>query len=138
MTRMPRPSRAKSRPAARREAAPPAVPTPAAYRAAWWPAQIVLPDGTTHRIAKVFATADGLYVYATVPPDPAGIPPTWYAPIDFDKTAPPRSGYAARQKNIRITTQAGDVVISPLPNCGCGQPLKLWRPSWAHRNEAWS
>jgi len=136
---MPRPSRTKTRPATRRQAAsePTPPPTPSAYRAAWYPVQVTLPDGTLHRLAKVFAAAEGLYVYASVPADPVATP-TWYAPIDFDKTVPPRSSYATRQKNIRITTASGDVVLSPLPHCGCGQALKMWRPSWAHRNEAWS
>lgn len=114
-------------------------PTPHAYKAIWWPAQIVLPDGTLHRIAKVIAASEGLYVYDRVPHDRVnGLDPAWYAPIDFDKTATPRTGYATREKNVRISTGAGEVVISPLVGCGCGLPLKSWRPAWSHRNEAWS
>lgn len=120
------------------EEPPPVIvtpPTPSSYRAAWWPTQVRLPDGTVIPQAKVFATRVGLYIY-TGRPD--GDRPDYYFPIDYSKTAKPPADYALRQKAIRITTPYGEVRIHKLSGCGCNHPLKHWKPAWAGRIEPWS
>jgi hypothetical protein len=117
---------------------PPAVPgpppIPTVYRWSWWPAMVRLPDGTTYPQVKVYATSEGLYVYTT----PASTP-AYYTPVDYDKTRPPSSSYPANQKTVRIWTPTDEqITIQPLQGCGCGNPLKQWRPEWAYRVEAWS
>lgn len=117
------------------------APVPRAFRHEWWPAMVRTPEGDTIRVAKVYATASGLYVYAKVPAQAdraTGGVPTWYAPINYSETPRPATGYAARKKGVRVVTEAGIVTVTPLGGCGCafGQ-LKAWRPNWAQRNEAW-
>lgn len=108
-------------------------PTPITYRWSWWPAMVTLPNGTVYPQAKVYATLEGLYVYAAVGE------PTYYTPINYDKTRPPPASYPANQKTVRIWTPNDEqVTIQPLQGCGCGNPLKSWRPEWAYRVEAWS
>jgi hypothetical protein len=130
-------------------AEPQPIPVPTSYRAAWFPVSVRLPrepgglEPKVIRVAKVWATPQGLYVY-TAPPDdratnPASIgTPEFFSPIDYDKTPKPSGEYAARQKAIRIITDAGDVRLQRLGGCGCShRNLKNWRPTWATRNEAW-
>jgi hypothetical protein len=121
-----------------------AIPTPTAMKAEWFPAAVRLPGDTNPLpLAKVYATAAGLYVYTRRPDqtdqtDPDGRTPHFYSPINFDKTPRPRTGYAARQAGITIHTDAGLVTVQPLGGCGCSaRALKSWRPTWASRNEAW-
>lgn len=110
--------------------APP--PDPTAYRAAWWPAAVTLPDGTHFRLARVYATREGLYVYDGV--DHLA----HFAPIDYGKTARPADSYPANRKAARIITADGGVIlVQRLGGCGCGHPLKHWRPNWSNRHEAW-
>lgn len=120
------------------------IPVPIAYRAEWFPAAVRLPDRPDPiRVARVWATAEGLYVYTQPPADrhtnrAAMGEPDFYSTIDYDKTPKPSTNYAARQKGIHIVTAAGDVTIQRLAGCGCSyRTLKNWRPSWASRNEAW-
>lgn len=108
-------------------------PVPTAYRWSWWPAMVTLPSGTVFPQVKVYATAEGLYVY-----NRTGDPAYW-SPIDYEKTRPPASTYPASEKLVRIWTPDEELIlIQPLQGCGCGNPLKNWRPDWAYRNEAWS
>lgn len=121
---------------------PPAPATPTAYRACWFPASVRRPDGGLIPVAKVYATAAGLFVYATPPPlaDRAtGGTPKYHVGIDYDKTPPPLTGYAARQKGVKLITADGEVVrVQPLAACSCSYAdLRDWRPTWANRSEAW-
>lgn len=118
------------------------APTPTAYRAEWWPASVNLPDlRQAIRLARVYATPQGLYVYTRAPRQPdrqTGGVPFWWAPLDYDKTARPATGYAARSAGIHLVTDVGTAVVQPLSGCGCSNGiLKAWRPSWAARNEPW-
>lgn len=115
-------------------------PIPSAYRAEWWPAAVRLP-GLPQPIplAKVYATAEGLYVYDEPPStgDPNGSRPRFFSPIDYDKTPRPATGYAARQ-GIKLHTGAGDVIVQQLTGCGCAKrALGNWRPGWGSRIEPW-
>lgn len=119
-----------------------AAPVPVNYRAEWWPAMVKLPDFPTPvRLAKVYATATGLYVYTRRPAQQhraTGGVPHWWARLDYDKTPRPATGYAARDAGIHLATEVGNVVVQPLGGCGCQNgALKAWRPDWATRNEAW-
>jgi hypothetical protein len=120
----------------------PRVPVPVSFRAEWFPASVKLPDRDQPlRLAKVFATREGLYVYIRPPGQndrTTGAHPEWFSPIHYDKTPRPAGGYAARQKGFHVVTDAGTVVVQPLGGCGCSAgALKAWRPTWATRNEAW-
>jgi hypothetical protein len=116
-------------------------PIPTAYRAEWWPAAVRLPGQPQPiSLAKVYATAEGLYVYDEAPStgDPNGIRPKFYSPILYDKTPRPATGYAARQAGIKLTTAAGDVIVQQLTGCGCAKrALGNWRPGWGSRIESW-
>jgi hypothetical protein len=108
-------------------------PQPSAYRVAWWPAAVTLPDGTHYRQARVYATREGLYVY-----DRPGAAPAHFAPIDYGKTRRPVTAYPANRKVVRIVTADDQaILVQPLAGCGCGHPLKSWKPAWANRHEAW-
>ncbi len=129
-------------PAAEPEApsGPPPTPIPSAIRAEWWPAAVRLPGQVQPiRVAKVYATRQGLYVYTSPPADPTnGLEPDFFSPINYDKTHRPGSSYAARQAGLIIVTDAGNVVVQQLGGCGCThQALKSWRPTWANYNESW-
>jgi hypothetical protein len=119
-----------------------AAPVPSSYRAEWWPAHVRFPDlETPARLAKVYATREGLYVYNRAPGQnerATGGTPYWYARLFYDKTPKPVTGYAARNAGIPLVTEAGQVIITLLGGCGCANgALRAWRPQWAGRLEAW-
>lgn len=115
-------------------------PVPESYRWCWWPASVTLPESWTNlgdptviETAKVYATAAGLYVY-TAPNVLA-----FYAPMDYSNTAQPVGVHPANKRTVRVALPDGEqVVVQPLNSCGCGNPLKAWRPNWAGKIEAWS
>jgi hypothetical protein len=119
------------------------VPVPTAVAATWFPAAVQLPDLPPLRLAKVFATPQGLYVYQRPPVDrhvnaESLGEPTFFSPINYDKTGKPSTGYVARNAGVPVHTNAGLVVITPLGGCGCGaRTLKNWQPSWARRSISW-
>jgi len=96
----------------------------------WWPASVFLPGGHSWHRTLVFATNDDLRVYAR-----RGEPYDWASPIDFETTVEPRQ--FRTHVGIDITTLAGLVVVTPTGGCGCGNPLKTWRPDWASNVAAW-
>jgi hypothetical protein len=107
----------------------------------WWPASVVLPDRTTvlHR-CKVYATNVGLVIYNQVPSGQSeewgALTPDWFAPIDFLATPVPSAGQLPGQ-SFNITTDQGLVTITYTGGCGCGNPLKRWRPEFSSRIAAW-
>jgi hypothetical protein len=101
--------------------------------AAWFPASVLLPDGTAVHRCRVYLTDTGLRVYAARPAD--GVTPQWESPIDFTTT--PTPNLAAWGTGIDVCTDAGLVVVTPGGGCGCGSPLKRWVPSWASTVAAW-
>ena len=113
----------------------PAIPTPTAFRMAWYPAAVLTAEGKQIYLAKVYLTVQGLYVF-TAP----NSPPAYYTAVDYDKTTKPNSNYAATRKRVAIHTTDGRVVtVTPTGGCGCvNRPLNNWRPDWAQRIEAWS
>jgi hypothetical protein len=118
------------------------APVPSSYKAEWWPAHVRFPDlEKPARLAKVYATPQGLYVYVRCPGQmdrATGGTPFWYAPLLYDKTPRPATGYAARNAGIALFTEVGQVTLTVLGSCGCSNgSLRAWRPQWADRNEAW-
>jgi len=111
------------------------IPVPTRIKAAWFPAQLLLPDGkTVLQRAKIYAAEQGLYVYTSVPQDPAV--PDWYAELDFSTGGKPPNGYAA-YNGFRMQTSKGEVTLTLDRGCGCGWPLKRWSPEFARRIVAW-
>lgn len=93
---------------------------------------------------KVFATAEGLWVYDRKPGHPDGLlvgegEALFFSPIDFGKTPRPDHRYPARQAGFVVHTDAGPVQVHRTGGCGCShRALKHWRPSWASRSEPWT
>jgi hypothetical protein len=104
----------------------------------WWPASVLLPrvEGERQQIlhtCRAFATDAGLFVYRIRPAD--GITPDWFSPIDYRLTVKPINGlpgYAAD-----VFTEAGLVVVTQTGGCGCGNPVKGWRPEFSKVVAAW-
>lgn len=118
------------------------APIPDHQLGEWFPAMVRLPDYPKPlRLAKVYATRLGVYVYNRVPAQAdraTGASPFWWAPLRLDKTPRPPSGYAARDAGIHLVTEAGTVLVQPLGGCGCQNgSLRAWRPAWASRVEPW-
>lgn len=123
------------------------VPIPTAVVHVWWPAQVQLPvgvdiDGQSSLYpCKVYATPQGLYVYRQWPVDPeqfrTGARPAFWSSIDYEKTTPPTVGNLTRRAGSIIHTAAGAVTIKKNDSCGCGHPLKRWRPDWARTRISW-
>lgn len=112
----------------------PPVPTGVVH--GWWPVTVEFPDATRQRRTRVYATPEGLYVYASrVPAD--GFTPAWYSPIKWDET--PRFGNtpATRMNGHRVETTAGLVVIHGGDGCNCSHPLKRWTPTYAANALPW-
>lgn len=123
------------------------VPIPTAVVHVWWPAQVQLPAGvdidgqSSLYPCKVYATPQGLYVYRQRPADPeqfrTGAHPAFWSSIDYEKTTPPTVGNLTRRASNIIHTAAGAVTIKKNDSCGCGHPLKRWRPDWARTRISW-
>jgi hypothetical protein len=121
------------------DSAQPSAPTPRAIVAQWYPAHVVLPDGTNRHTVRVFVTDVGLYVFAARPASDDDLsqalffsPMNWTSTLQFQPRLPqPRVGFT-------LETEAGTVAVSQMMGCGCGQrPLKNWVPMWAARTIPW-
>jgi hypothetical protein len=121
------------------DSAQPSAPTPRAIVAHWFPAHVVLPDGTTKASVRVFVTDVGLYVFDSRPvadDDLAGAlffsPMNWPSTlVTYPKVPQPRIGFV-------LNTEAGPVAVTPMQGCGCHlRQLKNWVPSWSARSVAW-
>lgn len=109
--------------------------SPSAVYRQWFPAIVVLPDGTRFLKAKVFATDAGLIIYTQDRlPDPA-----FSSPILLDKTETPGTDYASEQRGHVIVTEAGTVTVTKLNVCStCGMHrIRNWRPVWTAFEKAW-
>jgi hypothetical protein len=109
------------------------------YRS-WWPAAALLPDKTVWQRVRAYATSAGLIIYRRVPDQVSdtwgALTPDWFSPIDMRTTQTPRPG-ALPGQGFDITTEAGLVVITHVGGCGCGMPLKRWRPSFSTHVAPW-
>jgi hypothetical protein len=122
------------------------IERPERVYAEYWPAGVLLPDGTTRRNCRVYLTDTGVHIFFTKPTNE--LAPGFTAPIDFAATD--RPDLHARNVGVDIVLFAqtvdsegnGDMandllVITPVGSCGCGSTLKTWRPTWSHEVSPW-
>lgn len=123
------------------------VPVPTSVAHSWFPAHVQLPAGVDIDgqallyPCKVYATPQGLYVYREVPSEReafrSGAQPAFWSPIDYEETPTPTVGTLSRSGHA-IHTAAGVVMVRKENSCGCGHPLKRWRPDWARVRVSWA
>lgn len=122
------------------------IERPERVYAEYWPANVLMPDGTIRRKVRAYLTDTGAHLFFTKPTDE--LAPGFTAAIDYAATTPPDLHAFNVGVDIVLfepTTGAeGDVdmanavmVITPTGGCGCGNTLKTWRPSWAHEVSPW-
>lgn len=110
---------------------PPEFEEPTTVYAEYWPATVLMPDGTTRRRVRVYATDTGLHLFFTKPPDNT---PHWFSALDFEQAAP---DIHARNVGVDFETADGLVVVTPTGGCGCGASLRHWHPTWARDRSPW-
>jgi hypothetical protein len=104
----------------------------------WWPASVLLPKVPGERrqqvlhTCRVYATDAGLFVYRRPVPDSQ---PDFHAIIDYSTTNKPPNSLPHYAHDVH--TDAGLVVVTATGGCGCGNPVKSWRPSFSSRVGAW-
>lgn len=119
------------------------IQRPQRVYAEYWPANVLMPDGTIRRRVRVYLTDTGAHLFFTKPVDE--LAPGFTAPIDFEATAPPDLHAFNVGVDIALARpcppEDGDpiqlMVITPTGGCGCGTTLKSWRPSWSHEVSPW-
>lgn len=100
----------------------------------WWPASVLLPDGTQWHRVRVYATTEGLMIFRARKPEP-----DWSSPLDLEATTKPSSA-TVLNVGVDLHTQDGLVVLTPTGGgtcCGGKNSLKVWRPDWASSLVAW-
>ena len=117
------------------------IERPQRVYAEFWPANVLMPDGTIRRRVRAYLTDTGVHLFFTKPVDE--LAPGWSAPIDFDVTDPPDLHAFNVGVDIKIQDELEGapivslLVITPTGGCGCGNTLKSWRPSWSHEVSPW-
>ena len=110
------------------------IERPQRVYAEFWPSNVLMPDGTVRRRVRAYLTDTGVHLFFT---KPAGdLAPGFTAPIDYATTGQPN----LHAFNIGVDIALDDglmLVITPTGGCGCGTPLKSWRPSWSHEVSPW-
>lgn len=83
------------------------------------PCEVLTPDGTLHRKARVWITERGVVVYTEPQPGTAerAYAARHSAPPEVDDQRKPRR----RQRHV-VHTADGDVVINPVLGCTCSMP----------------
>lgn len=122
------------------------IQRPRRVYAEYWPANVLMPNGTIRRRVRVYLTDTGAHLFFTKPVDE--LAPGFTAAIDFEATDPPNLHAFNVGVDIALVppSDLGDafvgsvhplMVITPTGGCGCGTPLKSWRPSWSHEVSPW-
>jgi hypothetical protein len=121
------------------------IQRPQRVYAEFWPANVLMPDGTIRRKVRAYLTDTGVHLFFTKPTDE--LAPGFTAAIDFEATDPPNLHAfnvgvdiaLARQTHVQVDGQAERplMVITPTGGCGCGNTLKTWRPTWSHEVSPW-
>jgi hypothetical protein len=122
------------------------IERPRTVYAEYWPASVLMPDGTVRHRVRVYLTDTGAHLFFTKPMDE--LAPGFTAPIDFAATTPPN--IHAHNIGVDIMLAPPDdladaygdgarplLVVTPGGGCGCGSTLKSWRPTWAHAVSPW-
>lgn len=122
------------------------IERPQRVYAEFWPATVLMPDGSTRRKVRVYLTDTGAHLFFTKPTNE--LAPGFSARIDYSSTEPPNLHAFNVGVDIvlllPVTSEQGDVdlspallVVTPTDGCGCGTPLRSWRPSWSHEISPW-
>jgi hypothetical protein len=121
------------------------IQVPERVYAEYWPANVLMPDGTIRRKVRVYLTDTGAHLFFTKPSDE--LAPGFTAKIDYAATEPPDLHAFNVGVDIVLANQAHVVVdgqherpmlvITPTGGCGCGTTLRTWRPSWSHEVSPW-
>jgi len=121
------------------------IERPSRVFAEYWPANVLMPDGTIRRRVRVYLTDTGVHLFFTKPVDE--LAPGFTAQIDFAATEPPNLHAfnvgvdiaLANQKHVQVDALQVTplMVITPTGGCGCGTTLKTWKPSWATSVDPW-
>jgi hypothetical protein len=121
------------------------IERPQRVYAEYWPANVLMPDGSIRRKVRVYLTDTGAHLFFTKPTDE--LAPGFSAKIDYSSTKPPNLHAFNVGVDIVLllpvtNEEGGDLasallVITPLDGCGCGTPLRSWRPSWSHEISPW-
>lgn len=121
------------------DSAQPSTPTPSAIYAQYFPAHVVLPDGSARSSVRVFVTDVGLYVFDAKPED--GSNPTgsyFFSPMDWPATLEGQPRLPQPRVAFALKTEAGDVRVTQQLGCGCHlRSLKNWVPPWIGRSLPW-
>lgn len=119
------------------------IERPSTVYAEYWPANVLMPDGTIRRRVRVYLTDTGAHLFFTKPVDE--LAPGFTAPIDFEATDPPNLHAFNVGVDIKIQDELPEggspivstMVITPTGGCGCGSTLKSWKPSWSRSISPW-
>lgn len=120
------------------------IERPSTVYAEYWPANVLMPDGTIRRRVRVYLTDTGAHLFFTKPVDE--LAPGFTAPIDFEATNPPNLHafnvgvdivLASEQPEGQALQALPLMVITPTGGCGCGSTLKSWKPSWSRSISPW-
>jgi hypothetical protein len=92
-----------------------------------FPAIVSIDGQPTYRSARVVVTRDRVLVYVTT------AAPVLDAPYDPATSVVPRYNANARQQTALALTSGRRVTVDRQRGCGCGNPLKAWRPWHPYR-----
>lgn len=122
------------------ESAQPALPTPRAMVAQWFPAHVALPGDLTRSNVRVFITDVGLAVFDHRPAvDVTGLTEAlFFSAVDWSTTLLDTPKLPQPRVGFVIQTDAGPVAVTPQMGCGCHlRGLKNWVPNWTARTIPW-
>lgn len=86
------------------------------------PAEVQLPDGTTHQRCRVVLSHRRLRVWREVGRQPELLLDTAHTGIMLE------TRYPLHGRPLTWSTSAGDVVVTRTRGCGCGSSLKAVQP----------
>jgi hypothetical protein len=120
------------------DSAQPSAPTPSAIYAQWFPAHVVLPDGSVRSSVRVFVTDVGLYIFADKPPEGDLSGAFYFSPMDWEATLVMQPRLPQPRVGFALMTDDGQVGVTQQLGCGCHlRGLKNWVPAWTGRSLPW-
>lgn len=92
-------------------------------RHALFPARVTLPDGTTHHPCRLATdTAGTTHLYAWIDQGPVEL-------AHWPATTLTRADDRDRGRPLALTAPDGTLIDGRNAGCGCGHPMKRWRPA---------